>query len=273
MRLILRNNLGPQRCAALPSRCRAAGGLFLFAVLTACAQLPPTEPEGPSVSERIDRLSQELAGLSAGLEAAREERQALAGNVATLQSNLAGVPQMLASMERIVAAEQSTPAMVPAAACEATEDADGLGDKQVVGRREDVWVEDLQLALPARIDTGAETASLDARNIREFERDGDEWVRFDIVHPETGEPLTLERPVARVVRILQSTSEEAERRAVIELGIVLGEVRQMAEFTLSDRSHLDFQMLVGRNILKDLMVVDVGQSNIAPYRAAEPPAQ
>ena len=79
--------------------------------------------------------------------------------------------------------------------------------------------------------------------------------------------------MARVVRILQSTSEEAERRAVIELGIVLGEVRQMAEFTLSDRSHLDFQMLVGRNILKDLMVVDVGQSNIAPYRAPEPPAQ
>jgi len=194
-------------------------------------------------------------------------------NVAYLQANLADVPAMLASMEKIVAAEQTAPAFSPAAACEPADDADGLGDKQVVGGREDVWIEDLQLALPARIDTGAETASLDARNIREFERDGDEWVRFDIVHPGTGEPLTLERPVARVVRILQSTSEEAERRAVIELGIVLGEVRQMAEFTLSDRSHLDFQMLVGRNILKDLMVVDVGQSNIAPYRAPEPPAQ
>jgi len=81
-----------------------------------------------------------------------------------------------------------------------------------------------------------------------------------------GEPLSLERPVARVVRILQSTSQDAERRVVIELGIVLGDVRQLAEFTLSDRSHLDFQMLVGRNILKDLMIVDVGQSNIAPYR-------
>jgi hypothetical protein len=277
LRLILRNKLRLLRPGALWARFRAtwhaAWVVSLLALTTACAQLPRAEPEGQGVSERIDRLSDELAGLSAGLEAAREERQALAVNVASLQANLADVPAMLASMEKSVAAEQTAPAFSPAATCEPADDADGLGDKQVVGGREDVWVEDLQLALPARIDTGAETASLDARNIREFERDGDEWVRFDIVHPETGEPLTLERPVARVVRILQSTSEEAERRAVIELGIVLGEVRQMAEFTLSDRSHLDFQMLVGRNILKDLMVVDVGQSNIAPYRAPEPPAQ
>ena len=263
----------PSHSGKQPARSRLPWVVVLLTLTTACAQLPPVEPERQGVSERIDRLAEELAGLSTGLEAAREEQQALAGNVATLQASLAGVPAMLEAMEKSVAAEQTTPALVPASACEPAENADGLEGKQLVGRREDVWVEDLQLALTARIDTGAETASLDARNIREFERDGDEWVRFDIVHPETGEPLTLERPVARVVRILQSTSEEAERRAVIELGIVLGEVRQMAEFTLSDRSHLDFQMLVGRNILKDLMVVDVGQSNIAPYRAPEPPAQ
>ncbi len=256
-----------------PARSRAAWVASLLTLLSACAELPSAEPDGQVVSERIEHLSEELAGLAAGLEAARDERQALAGNLATLQADLAGVPAMLEAVEKLVAAEQTPPAFDPLSACDPVEDAAGLGDKQVVGRREEVWIEDLQLALPARVDTGAETASLDARNIREFERDGDEWVRFDIVHPQTGEPLTLERPVARVVRILQSTSEEAERRVVIELGIVLGAVRQMAEFTLSDRSHLDFQVLVGRNILKDLMVVDVGQSNIAPYRAPEPPAQ
>ncbi|MHA7815402.1 MAG: ATP-dependent zinc protease family protein [Pseudohaliea sp.] len=244
--------------------------MFLPMLLSACAGLPSVEPDGQSVHERIDRVAEELAGLAADLEAAREERRNLAGNVAAAQAALSALPPKLDALEQLVATEKPPPA--PASGCEPAEAADALADKQVVGRREEVWIEDLQLALPARIDTGAETASLDARAIREFERDGDEWVRFDIVHPGTGEPLTLERPVARVVRILQSTSEEAERRVVIELGIVLGEVRQMAEFTLSDRSHLDFQMLVGRNILKDLMVVDVGQSNIAPYRAAEPPA-
>jgi hypothetical protein len=137
--------------------------------------------------------------------------------------------------------------------------------KILVGEREQVWLQDLQLALPARIDTGAETASLDAHNIELFERNSRNWVRFEIVHPETGEALQLERRLKRHALILQSNSSEPERRPVIKLGITIGSVSQTAEFTLSNRSHLDYQILVGRNILKDVMVVDVSQNNIAPH--------
>lgn len=141
--------------------------------------------------------------------------------------------------------------------------------KLIVGRQEVVWLQDLQLALPARVDTGAETASIDARNIETFERDGKTWVRFDILDPETNEPLQLERLLKRRVSIIQSNTTEAERRAVIELGITIGSIKQTAEFTLSDRSHLNHQMLIGRNILKDVMIVDVSLSNVAPYLATE----
>lgn len=68
-----------------------------------------------------------------------------------------------------------------------------------------------------------------------------------------------------MVSIVQSNSADSERRPVIKLGITIGNVNQTAEFTLSNRSHLDFQVLVGRNILKDVMVVDVSQENIAPF--------
>ena len=121
----------------------------------------------------------------------------------------------------------------------------------------------LQLMLPARIDTGAETASLDARNIKIFERDGKRWVRFEILHPESGEPIELERRLKRTVSILQASAPEPERRPVIQLDITMGEINQTAEFSLSDRSHLDYQVLVGRNILQDVMVVDVSKKNIA----------
>ena len=144
-------------------------------------------------------------------------------------------------------------------------------DKLVVGSKENVWVEDLQLALPARIDTGAETASLDARNIEEFERDGDPWVRFEIPNPNSDEPIILERPRIRQALVIQASSEEPERRPVISLGIQLGEVRQLAEFTLSNRSHLDFQMLVGRNILRDVMIVDVSEDHLVPLPPAKQP--
>ncbi len=136
--------------------------------------------------------------------------------------------------------------------------------KMLVGRHEQVWIEDIQLALPARVDTGAETASLDARNIEMFERNGRRWVRFEILHPDSGEALLLERKLRRTVSIIQSNTSEPERRPVIKLGITIGHVKQSAEFTLSNRSHLDYQMLVGRNILKDVMIVDVSKINIAP---------
>lgn len=235
----------------------ALGGCELLAPATAEAPAPAVDACAETRA-RADACATELATVRGARDALRESCAAWGEDLAALREGLSGLAARL---------PEEAPAPPPAPVCDARDAA--LAEKLLVGRREEVWIEDLQLALPARIDTGAETASLDARNIREFERDGDDWVRFDIVHPKSGEPLTLERPVARVVRILQSTSEEAERRAVIELGIVLGDVRQMAEFTLSDRSHLDFQMLVGRNILKDLMIVDVGQTNIAPYRAPE----
>ena len=141
--------------------------------------------------------------------------------------------------------------------------------KLTIGRREQVWLEDIQLALPARVDTGAETASLDARNIVLFERNGRRWVRFEILHPDTGEVLSLERKLTRIASISQSNTSEPVRRPVIKLSISIGEIKQSAEFTLSDRSHLDYQMLVGRNILKDVMVVDVSKINTVPLVVGE----
>jgi hypothetical protein len=94
-------------------------------------------------------------------------------------------------------------------------------------------------------------------------------VRFDIKKPKSKEMITLERRMVREALVVQSNSEEPERRPVIRLGIQLGPVRQLAEFTLSDRSHLDHQMLVGRNILRDVMLVDVSAANLVPLLEVE----
>lgn len=143
----------------------------------------------------------------------------------------------------------------------------GALDKLVVGEAEDVRLEEPGFVMRARIDTGAATSSLDARDIQIFERDGDNWVRFTILDPDTSEPLVLERPRSRRVRILQAAAEEPERRPVVELRVTLGSVSQTAEFTLADRSGLEFPMLIGRNILRDLMVVDVSKRDAAPLRS------
>ena len=111
----------------------------------------------------------------------------------------------------------------------------------------------------ARIDSGAETSSLDARNITRFERDGSNWVRFDVPVPKTDEFVTMEKEISRRVKVIQSSADEADRRVVVELQFAIGDHQQVAEFTLTDRGHLSHTVLIGRNILRDVMLIDVGK--------------
>lgn len=141
-------------------------------------------------------------------------------------------------------------------------DSDRYQGKLVVGEVEKVYLEDPGFIYDARIDSGANTSSMDARNIQRFERDGNNWVRFDI--PAPGEPnatRTIEREIVRNVRIIQAATEDGDgdRRPVVELQFRIGSHKQKAEFTLNNRSHLSHPMLIGRNILRDIMLIDVGK--------------
>ncbi len=241
---------------------RSVSVLLMAALLSACAA---TQNPGPTAEAQA--LADELrADMGRCVDALDDSERSLAQQSRHLveqDKKLEAMHNTLLELESSVAGASERAVLAPAN-CEAADSAGSVEDKLLVGRQEHVWMEDLNLSLPARVDTGAETASIDARNIELFERNGDPWVRFEIVHPETGEPIPLERRLVRKARIVQANSEQAERRPVISLGIVVGSVRQQAEFTLSDRSHLDYQVLVGRNILADMMIVDVSQTNIAP---------
>ncbi len=224
-----------------------------------------------------DFLSQQQ-GLEASIEqclASIEQclaSQSLSNEQLTLQQTqmgemmaaLSGIQRDVVSLETSLAPieiEEDTIACSPSKPIAIVE---ASSAKMIVGQREQVWLEDLQLALPARIDTGAETASLDARNIKLFERNGRRWVKFEILHPETNEPIPMERKLKRMALIIQANSSEPERRPVIKLAITVGHITQSAEFTLGNRSHLDYQVLIGRNILQDVMIVDVSKQNAAP---------
>lgn len=231
--------------------------LLLPLLLASCSAVPAQSPQDP-------RIEQVLAGMDRCL--ANQARTVEHLQAQELQ--LAQQSQQVEQLSRRVSTIQPAHAEGGGATVVTDDACSGDGDvsgKLLVGQLEQVWLPNLGLALPGRIDTGAETASLDARNIELFERNGRRWVRFEIMHPETGEPLPMERRLKRMVTIVQSNSAEAERRPVIKLGITIGHISQTAEFTLTNRSHLDYQLLIGRNILQDVIIVDVSKKNIAPY--------
>ena len=140
-----------------------------------------------------------------------------------------------------------------------------LNDKLVLGQTEWLWIEAVNRVLPARVDTGATTSSLTAQDIVTLERDGQKWARFTIV-PEEGSDNSyeVEAPIARTANIRQSSTNEIDKRPVVRLTIRIGNMTDTAEFTLTDRSHMSYPILLGREFLKDIAVVDVAKKNVQP---------
>ncbi len=129
----------------------------------------------------------------------------------------------------------------------------------VIGAVERIYFPPMKSPFMARIDTGATTSSIDADNIKRFERDGKRWVSFTIVNRETKERTDFEKPLSRRVRI-KRTGEE-EHRITVEMDVRMGSETFVAEFTLNERHDFEYQGLVGRNILSGRAVVDVSISN------------
>lgn len=233
--------------------------VLLFTLISGCAPNHLYIEQG--VVESID---QKLTDQDAQFSQLTQGQQHLLAELS------AGQESAISRLQQTIAEQVKPPvcAPQPRLVCPPTHPGSSISlggiEKQLVGEAEKVHLSPLDIVFNARIDTGATTSSFDARNIRRFERDGRRWVRFDTNHPETKEILTFERPVVRRVRISQSITDDFERRPVIELHFTLGGINHTAEFTLSDRSHLDFPLLIGRNILRDQMIVDVSKQYIAP---------
>ena len=107
--------------------------------------------------------------------------------------------------------------------------------------------------LDARMDTGARTSSVDARGVREFDRSGEAWVSFGV----PGCPGRHERRIRRWAEVKRAGG--SARRPVVLLPFELRGVRMRREFTLADRGGMRFRVLLGRNALRGIAVVDVGR--------------
>ena len=129
----------------------------------------------------------------------------------------------------------------------------------VIGAVERIYFPPMKSPFMARIDTGATTSSIDAENIKRFERDGQKWVSFTLINRETKEKMDFEKPLSRRVKI-KRTGEE-EHRVTVNMDVKMGKETFVAEFTLNERNDFEYQGLVGRNILSGRAVVDVSISN------------
>jgi hypothetical protein len=91
-------------------------------------------------------------------------------------------------------------------------------------------------------------------------------VHFSLVDPETNEKVQVEQRLHRKVIIKQSDNED-QRRYVVRMWITIGETRSLVDVTLTDREHMEYPMLIGRNLLVDTVIVDVSRKNLVGKKA------
>ena len=121
---------------------------------------------------------------------------------------------------------------------------------RIIGWMEYVDLPDLPLNdIKAKIDTGALTSALHATEITRFLRDGHQWVSF-LTEDTAGDGLVkIEAPI-KERRDIKNTSGVPENRIVIRTTIRVGDETWPLDVSLTDRSNMKFQMIVGRAALK-----------------------
>ena len=160
--------------------------------------------------------------------------------------------------------EPPKPMAIPTEKCPAPSQGHTVDGKLLVGEAEWIWVDAANDAFQARVDTGATTSSISAQDITIFERNGKNWVRFFLSHQEMDDKIQIEAPLVRHVRVRQASADDLDRRPVVRLTVRIGDMTEKAEFTLKDRSDMTFPVLLGREFLKDIAVVDVAREYIQP---------
>ncbi|HLN88216.1 MAG TPA: RimK/LysX family protein [Candidatus Limnocylindrales bacterium] len=129
--------------------------------------------------------------------------------------------------------------------------------KVTLGLVEDVVLNPWGITFPARIDTGADLSSLDARDV---------VVRQDVAEFRLGDRYGRQRLQLPIVDWGQvQTSMGIEKRPVVAISICLGSKLLRTPATLKDRSGMAYPFLVGRSALNGSFLVDTSRS-----RAAQP---
>lgn len=131
-------------------------------------------------------------------------------------------------------------------------------NKIVVGALESCDLPELGITnLQVRVDTGATTSSLHVDNIEEFIKDDKLWVRFDI-HPDVHNVDKIVTTIAPLKgkKVVKSSSADKEQRVVIKTAIRMGGQAWPIKLTLTNRSSMNYLMLLGREAMKDRILVD-----------------
>ena len=133
--------------------------------------------------------------------------------------------------------------------------------KTTIGWREKVELLDFDNSIiKAKIDTGARTSSLHATHISESDDYGKKFITFRLKNIGDNTKYKFFKTELKEWRIVKNSGGDEEYRPVINTRIKIGKKRMKIELTLTQRSRMSYDMLIGRTALRKKFLVDSGKS-------------
>tara|TARA_B100000953_G_C17878218_1_gene377127 strand:- start:256 stop:687 length:432 start_codon:yes stop_codon:yes gene_type:complete len=134
--------------------------------------------------------------------------------------------------------------------------------KITVGWREKIELLDFDNSIvKAKMDTGARTSSLHATHISEKEELEKKYVTFrlkTIINDSV--KYKFFKCELKEWRIVKNSGGDEEYRPVINIRIKIGAKKMKIEVTLTQRSRMSYDMLIGRTALRKKFLIDSGKS-------------
>ena len=135
---------------------------------------------------------------------------------------------------------------------------------QIVGWRE--WVSFTEFGGPpvrAKVDTGARTSAIHARNIKITRQGGRDIATFDIypVQRDASIVVHCRAPIVTRRRI-RNSGGQVQERLIVRTTIAIGDNSFAIDLSLTRRDQMGYRMLLGRRALKNRFVVDSGRSYV-----------
>lgn len=236
-----------------------------------------------SIRESVDTLSrqqrsefEQLSGLQQQQISSFEQLSNLQGQQANSATQLGRLDQQLSTLQQSIVdaglLKQNPYQPIDLVDSVSSSDispeisvAESVADKMILGRVEWAWFPSLTYYIRARIDTGIDASVLFVDEWMEFERDGKKWLQFKARIDDEGlsRLKILEKPIQRYIKA-KTDGKEAIRQPVISLLTGVGAVTDEIEFLVSKRTQVTYPVVLGKNFLTDIALVDVAQKYIYP---------
>jgi hypothetical protein len=126
--------------------------------------------------------------------------------------------------------------------------------QQLAGYVEKVLLLPENIILPAKLDTGAATSSLNVKHIKVFTRHANQFVAFDIYAQKKLLKHTA-YPLVKIISIKNRASEtvapNSAKRPLINMKVCLGQQKKTIAVNLVNRDAFEYPFLLGRQGMRE----------------------